>query len=394
MEINKKIKVLRMIAMLNIGGPTINAVLLTGGLDKERFESMLVVGRISESEGDMSYFARDRNIEPVVIPQLRREIDPIADVIAFYKIYKLILKFQPDIIHTHTAKAGTLGRAAAILFNLLHRKKIKLVHTFHGHVLSGYFNKFFTYIFLGIEKILAKFTDRIIAISETLKSNILSLQIGNSDKIKVVHLGFELDKFYDIPLRVDNDLTIGIVGRLVSIKNHRMLLDVIRLMLDKQMLQAGQRFSIIGDGELKDELKRYVDKLGIADKVNFFGWQNDLVKVYRDIDIVALTSINEGTPVSLIEALASSRPVIATDVGGVRDIIGEKLYPEISDRGILVKSNDINGFADGLSLLLKNRQLRHSLGASGRQFVQSEFNNKRLIKNTEMVYNAVLNCRS
>ena len=164
----KKIKILRIISRLNIGGPAINAVLLTEGFNNQEFESILVAGSISKNEGDMSYLARDKKLNLVFIPQLGRKVNPLDDLVAFFKIYGLIVKYRPDIVHSHTAKAGTLGRLSAIAFNLTHKKKIKIVHTFHGHVLSGYFNKFLNTAFIFIEKVLAKFTDIIIVVSEAV----------------------------------------------------------------------------------------------------------------------------------------------------------------------------------------------------------------------------------
>ncbi|MEK6715235.1 MAG: glycosyltransferase [Candidatus Omnitrophota bacterium] len=388
----KKIKIMRIIGRLNIGGPAINAVFLTEGFNNNSFESLLVAGQVGEAEGDMSYLAQDKNIAPVIIPEIRREINFLNDIGAFFKLYRLIVKFQPDIIHTHTAKAGTIGRLAAILFNMLHKRKIAIVHTFHGHVLSGYFNKISTYFFIFVERAIANFTDIIIAVSETVRKDILSLGIGREEKIKVVHLGFELDKFLAVgPRQMSQVVNIGIVGRLVPIKNHKMFLDAAKLLLTEPRTPNPEpRFFIIGDGESRKDLEGYVQELGIAGKVKFLGWQTDLVKVYEDLDIVALTSLNEGTPVSLIEALASSRAVIATDVGGVRDIVGARVYPEIAERGILVKSGDIDSFVSGLKLLARDSDLRKRIGVSGREFVRERFDRKRLIKDMEMLYNNLL----
>ena len=246
----EKIRILRIIARLNIGGPAINAILLTDGLGKDRSNSRLIVGRIDKDEGDMSYLAQEKNIQPVVIPQLGRNINLFSDIAAFYKIYKQINEYRPDIVHTHTAKAGTLGRLSAALFNLTHRKKIKTVHTFHGHVLSGYFSRVSTIFFIWVERILARFTDLIIVVSEGVKQDILSLGISDQAKIKVVHLGFELDKFLVIkPREANQELNIGIVGRLVPIKNHEMFFDAARLFLNSiPNTPCSIQFFIIGDG--------------------------------------------------------------------------------------------------------------------------------------------------
>ncbi|MBU2035362.1 MAG: glycosyltransferase, partial [Candidatus Omnitrophica bacterium] len=300
-----KIKILRLIARLNIGGPAIHTILLTQGLDQARFESLLVCGSIGKDEGDMSYYALEKDVKPFFIPQLRRELNFFNDSVSFLKILRLIFTLRPDIIHTHTAKAGTLGRASGIIYNicnLLSNRKIRLVHTFHGHVFEGYFSFFKTKLFIYIERVLSYFTSKIITVSAAVKNELILLGISKANKIEVVPLGFELDKFLDITLRDNDVLSIGVVGRLVPVKNHHLFLKSAAKLL-KENPGVDLRFKIIGDGELRKELVGYSRILGISDYVDFLGWQRDLVKVYSGLDIVALTSLNEGTPVSIIEAM-------------------------------------------------------------------------------------------
>lgn len=401
----KKIKVLRIITRLNIGGPAIHTILLTEGLDKNRFGFLFVCGSIDKSEGDMLYYSLQKNIRPIFIPELKRELNFLNDIIAFKKIYDIIKIERPDIIHTHTAKAGTLGRLSGILYNFLHRQKprrIKLIHTFHGHIFEGYFGRFKTKLFILIERILAFFTCKIISVSESLKKELISLKIAKEDKIAVIRLGLELDNFLKILSednhRDDSVLNIGIVGRLVPIKNHRLFLEVAaKVISDNPKRQL--KFQIIGDGELKEELHEYARKLGIDKQVNFLGWQKDLMSIYSSLDIVALTSINEGTPVSLIEAMASGKPVVATDAGGVRDLLGKEadigIMPnanfKLLERGIIVQPHDSFGFAKALHLLLENNELRQSIGVAARSFVATEFRKERLIKDIEDLYNRIYN---
>ncbi len=377
-----KIKVLRIIARLNIGGPAIHAVLLTEGLDKTRFETLLVSGQVGPKEGDMSYYTRQKNVRPQFIPGLKRELNLFDDLKALSKIYNIIKIEQPDIVHTHTAKAGTIGRCAVILYNLFHPrriKEVKLVHTFHGHVFRGYFNRIKAAFFIFIERSLARFTHRIIAVSESVKSELTGLGICKEDKIEVINLGFELGKFLDIPFRQSDILNVGIVGRLTPIKNHRLFLEAAYIILkDNPSLKV--KFKVIGDGELKKDLLQYSEKLGIAQSVDFRGWQRDLAEVYTDLDIVALTSVNEGTPVSLIEAMASARAVVATDVGGVKDLLGQQ------ERGIITRPQDPEAFSEGLLLLARDARLRENLGVSARDFVRERFAKERLIKDMENLY--------
>ena len=424
----KKIKILRIIARLNVGGPAIHTVLLTVGLDKTKFDSLLVCGAVSSGEGDMEYYAAERQVKPVYIPQLRRELNVFNDLIAFIKIFRLVKAEKPDIIHTHTAKAGTLGRLAGIVYNcqmrllrfarndgrsegrLPRRRRsydaVKLIHTFHGHIFDGYFNKFLASVFIIIEKFLAYFSSRIITVSESVKKELIDLGVCKSDKIEVIPLGFELDKFLDInadsrgclPSRQAGNadirrLNVGIVGRLVPIKNHYLFLDAVSKIV-KENPELKAKFKIIGDGELRQGLEEYSCKLNIANCVEFLGWQKDLVKVYSGLDIVCLTSLNEGTPVSLIEAMASGKAIVATDAGGVRDLLGDE--KEIKDnfvvreRGVTAKSKDADGFAKALMFILQNEEVKRNLSKDARDYVKDRFCKERLISDMEELYLKVL----
>jgi len=396
----EKIKILRVIARLNIGGPAIHTILLTQGLDKSRFQSLLISGSVNKNEGDMFYYVAEKKIKPNLVPELKREIGFFNDIVAFKKLYNIIKIERPDIIHTHTAKAGALGRLAGICYNLIHllkNKRIKLIHTFHGHIFEGYFSKFQTYLFILIERFLAVFTVKIITVSNSVKNELMALRICNDKKIEVIPLGLELENFLQIPIKDNSVLNIGIVGRLVPVKNHRLFIEVAaKVIADNPKLQL--RFKIIGDGELRKNLEAYSHQLNINRQVDFLGWQKDLVNVYTNLDIVALTSINEGTPVSLIEAMASGRAVVATDVGGVKDLLGEEVSSGIKsdanfrilERGIIVKPGDSFGFAAALNFILQNNALRKNILEKARNFVKEGFTKKRLIQDIENLYNRLL----
>lgn len=398
-----QIKVLRIIARLNIGGPAIHTVLLTAGLDAGKFSSLLVCGAVSKREGDMGYCAAQKGVNPIYITQLKRELNPFNDLVALIKIFKIILREKPDIIHTHTAKAGTLGRIAGIIYNFCVARnddgsgKIKLIHTFHGHVFDGYFNSFSTGIFIFIEKILACFTDQIITVSENVKNELISLGIAKTKKIEVIPLGFELEKFLEIAPRDDTEtVNIGIVGRLAPVKNHYLFLESVNI-LRLSLLNAAEpfklRFIIVGDGELKDELQKYSCKLNLSECVKFLGWRKDLTKVYADLDIVCLTSLNEGTPVSLIEAMASGRAVVATEVGGVNDLLGGIINENmvqvnftVRQRGVTAKPKDANGIAQALKFASENKAMREKLSKAAREYAKYRFTKERLIKDMENLY--------
>jgi len=402
-EKKKEIKVLRVIARLNIGGPAIHVHLLAKGLDGSKFQSTLVTGKISPQEGDMSYLFRSIDPNPITIPELQREISLTLDLKALLQIFKILRQQRPDIMHTHTAKAGSSGRLAAFLYNIICDKKVRTVHTFHGHVFEGYFNKTKSFFFVWVERLMAKETDVVVAISDTQKKELADkYKIAPSKKIKKVELGFDLKPFlngkelkghFRRKIGVDEDtILIGIVGRLVPVKNHSMFLKGAKIFLERNQ-GIRVKFIVVGDGELRDKLKDYCEKMRLTTYVCFCGWMRNLPFVYADLDILAITSLNEGTPVSIIEAMASSVPVISTDAGGVLDLLGTPDGSQLSnsfvvhEHGILCRRNDAFGFADGLKYLLgidiKEKEERL---ARARIFVKQKFSEKRLIHDIESLY--------
>ncbi len=404
---SKKIKVLRIITRLNIGGPAIHVNLLTKGLDIKKFESTLVIGKISPQEGDMTYLSEGYFKKPIIIPELQRKINIGNDLRSIVRILKIIQQEKPDIVHTHTAKAGSCARIASFLYNLFSRHKVKTIHTFHGHVFEGYFKKPVSRAFILIERLLSRFTDVIIAISNTQKHELSDkYRITPAHKIKTIQLGFHLNSFLESnrlehPFRQrfgidDNTFLIGIVGRLVPIKNHVMFLNVVKIFL-QQNPDVNVKFMVIGDGELRSVLEEYCRKEGLSDHVRFCGWVIDVHSVYTDLDILALTSINEGTPVSVIEAMASSVPVIATDVGGIKDLLGPPDGLSTSngfqtcERGSLCKKNDPESFARGLQYLMKNGAGKNSQRiVRAKDFVTRHYSNERLLREMESLYSDLL----
>lgn len=386
----KKIKVLRIITRLNIGGPTIHASLLTKELNNDEFESRLMHGILSRDEGDMGYVADLHTEKRFFVPSLKREINFFSELHAFFLIFRFMKKYKPDIVHTHTAKAGALGRIAAILARVPAK-----VHTFHGNVFYGYFAKARTNFFILIERFLAGFTDSIVAISQGQASDISEkYRIANPKKCRIVRLGFDLGSFLNSESKksafrkkfkfADDDILIGIAGRFVPIKNHKMFIDAARHMvrIAPEGLSRKVKFVVIGDGELKSEILAYSRFVRIAEKVFLTGWVRGMAAAYAGLDIVALTSINEGTPVSLIEAMASKRPVVSTDVGGVRDAVGEA--------GILVKSGDYMAMGERMLELASSPQKRENLGSCGRKWAGENYSKNRLVSELSDLYRALL----
>ena len=409
MTAERPLRILRIIARLNIGGPAIQAVALSKAFSKGPYESLLVCGTVGRNEGDMSYLAEEGGVRPQILPQLGRELSPIEDLRAFMDLRKIIKRFRPQIIHTHTAKAGTLGRLAALSFNLFRcrRGRIRVFHTFHGHVFHSYFGSLKEFLFIRIERLLARCTDWIIVISPSQRDDICQrFKIADAKRVKIVPLGFDLSEFSAQTVkRIGSNgrrpagssvgvLRVGIVGRLTQVKNHRMLLEAA-----KYLKEDGKgdlfRFLIVGDGELRDELARYAAELGVQGSVFFTGWQKDMPALYRNLDVVVLTSLNEGTPVSLIEAMAASKAVVSTAVGGVSDLLGEiqTTAPpgcDLTANGVLVPSGNARMLAHALVFLSENDELRRRMGTHAREHIIARYSLERLVKDIQTLYHETL----
>src|SRR3989440_10579853 len=405
-------KVLRIIARLNVGGPARHVVWLTAGMKHDRYDTLLVAGVVPPGEDDMGYVAAQAGITPLIIPEMSREISP-RDAITVWKLFRLMLRERPDLVHTHTAKAGTVGRVAGLMYRWLtpatligKPRRFRVVHTYHGHVFHGYYGPARTRLFLMIEKLLARLaTDRIIVITGQQRDEInQKFRVGRADQFAVIPLGIDLNIYSNWKerrvlcrqeLRVSADeILVGIVGRLTEIKNHKLFLQVAAL--SKKTNRGNVRFVIIGDGHLRRELEEQVDELGLRDHVQFLGSRQDPENFYPAMDVIALTSLNEGTPLSLIEGMANARPVMATAVGGVVDLLGARVsaQPErftLHERGLAVAIGDAKGFAKGLDYLIANQSLRGELGERGHAFVSRNYAKERLLADMTALYAELLN---
>ncbi|MBV9603336.1 MAG: glycosyltransferase [Chloroflexi bacterium] len=377
------IRVLRAITRLNIGGPAIHAVLLTTALDDGAvFTSTLVAGATAPHEGDMLDFARAHDVEPLLVPALGREISPADDLVSLARMVQIIRGLKPDVVHTHMAKAGTVGRLAAHVCGVP-----LIVHTYHGHVFHGYFSPTKTRVFLGIERALGLATDRIVVVGDGQRDEIASYGVAPSHKLEPIRLGLELGQFLhaedargalrrELGIQSTTPL-IGIVARLVPIKAHEVFFQAASRVLQDE---PEARFIVVGDGERRAELERLVDRLGIRHAVMFLGWRRDMVSVYADLDVVALTSLNEGSPVALIEALAAARPVVSSRVGGVPEVVVEGVT------GLTVPPANPTATADGLLRVLRDRDLAASLAAAGRRHVYPRYDSSRLVDDVKHLY--------
>ena len=396
-------KILRIIARLNVGGPARHVVWLTQAFQDEEFQTTLVAGSVPPGEDDMSYFAKEHGVEPVYLREMSREIS-FSDIGSLIKLVRLIKLEKPDIIHTHTAKAGTLGRAAGLLYRWLTWKsligrprKVKFVHTFHGHVFHSYYSSTKTRIFLLIERLLARVaTDKIVVLSNQQFEEIhLKFGVGRSDQFAVVPLGIDITTFEpatDASPRLrdqfgakDGETVIGFVGRLTEIKNIPLLLRSAALLRNRPV-----RYVIVGDGHLRADLEAQLQALNISDRVILVGNRADIMELYNGLDIVALTSLNEGTPLSLIEGMAAGKPVVSTGVGGVRDLLGDALESKdgftVCSRGIRVESFEPADFARALEYMLDNIDARNGLAVRGRDLIRTSFSKERLLTDIKTLY--------
>ena len=400
-------KIIRIIARLNVGGPARHVVWLTKELNNAEFQSILLAGTVPEGEENMNWFAEENAVKPIFIEEMSRELSP-KDIVSLWKVYRAIKKAKPDIIHTHTAKAGTIGRIAGLFYRLLNRKKVKIVHTFHGHIFHSYYGNLKTKIFLAIEKTLARFaTDKIIVISRRQFEEIHEqFGIGKTAQFQIIPLGIDLEKFADAEAKrnilreeigvANDEILVGFVGRLTEIKNISLFLKAAKLYREQNKLSFPQvRFVIIGDGNLRSTLEAEAESFGLQKDVKFLGNRTDADVFYAGLDIVALTSLNEGTPLSLIEAMANGKPVISTSVGGVLDLLGEIESEndgfKICERGIRVESNDAEGFFKGLIYLAKDKDLRADFGAKGKTFVRENYSKERLFEDLKRLYRTLKN---
>jgi len=392
-------RILRILNRLAVGGPLLNASYLTKYMAPE-FETMLVVGEKESHEKDASFVTDALGIQPVFIPEMGRSIDPRKDYVAYKKMKRLIADFKPDIVHSHAAKPGAIGRMAAKAMNVP-----VIVHTYHGHVFHSYFHPLKTKLFINIERKLGRKTDAIVAISQQQKKELtLDFNIAAENKFRVIPLGLDLDKFqanreekrqaFRSSFGInDDEVVLTTTGRLVPIKNQVLFLEAIKHLL--QNSQQKIKAFIVGDGESRKQLEEKARQLGVGfstekDTVHnqplvFTSWRSDIDHINAGSDIIVLTSFNEGTPVSLIEAQAAGKPVVSTKVGGIEDVVIE------NETGLLSDINDTITFCNNLLRMTEDKELRCKFGQAGEQYVTTRYSYRRLVTDMAALYNELLN---
>jgi glycosyltransferase involved in cell wall biosynthesis len=387
------VRVVRIITRLNVGGPSIQAITLSQRLTARGFDTLLVHGQLGAGEGDMRYLIAP-GTPTEFVAALRRPVAPLHDARAVARILAVLGRVRPHIVHTHMAKAGTVGRVAAAIYNRTAGRSApaKVVHTYHGHVLEGYFNPFMTKVFTAAERGLARATDAIVAISPAIRDELAAQYgIGDAAQYRVIPLGFDLHALAAIDdrdrararaeLGIDaGALVVTTVGRLTAIKQHSLFLDAAAIIAVRS---SDALFLIAGDGELREELERQAAASGLAGRVRFLGWRRDLATIYGATDVFLLTSRNEGTPVALIESLAAGVPGVSTDVGGIRDVItGEQV-------GLLAPFGDAHALARHALTLLADPARRRRMGDIGRESVTSRYSLDRLVDDVEALYRSL-----
>lgn len=391
-------RILRILNRLAVGGPVLNATYLTRYMQPD-FETILVVGEREDHEKTADHITAQLGIDYVTINGMGRSINPASDYFAYQKLRKLIKEFRPDIVHTHAAKPGALGRLAAKAEGVP-----VVLHTFHGHVFHSYFSPAKTKFFLQTERFLARRSDAIIAISEQQRKELAEdFRIAPAEKFHVVPLGFDLDRFqtgqeekrksFREEFGLEDDvIAIGIIGRLVPVKNHGLFLNALQHVL-KHTSKKVKAF-IIGDGETRAALEGQATALGISFSTEqsnehrhplvFTSWRSDIDRINAGLDIICLTSFNEGTPVSLIEAQAANKPIVSTRVGGIADIVAE------GQTALLSEVRDQEGFSHHLLQLVEDDALRARLGSNSRSHVMQRFSYQRLVADMSQLYRQLL----
>jgi glycosyltransferase involved in cell wall biosynthesis len=386
----ERVKVLRVIARLNVGGPALHVAYLTAGLADRGYDTLLVAGTVARGEESMAFVAQQRDLRIETLDELHRDVAPFNDVRAIFQLARLIRRERPTILHTHTAKAGAVGRIAALLAG--GARPPVIVHTFHGHVLRGYFSAASTAGFRMLERWLAKATTALIAVSPEVRDDLVRLGVAPAAKFRVVRLGIELEERVATDagkreetrrlLGVSSDaFVVGWVGRMTAVKRTGDVLEGLRGLLDRNV---DAYLMLVGDGPDRDDAERAAHDLGIARRCLFLGYQDDVAALYSAIDVLILPSANEGTPVSVIEALAAERPAVATRVGGVPDVIRDGVD------GYLVDPGDIDELAERLARLARNPLERAKMGAAGRARVLERYTVARLVEDTDELYRSLL----
>ncbi len=377
---------MRVITRLNIGGPAIHTLLLTREMAALQYRTVLVAGSCEPEDGDMSYLVRAG--DPVRwVPELSRSVQPWRNLKALWRLWRLLRRERPAIVHTHTAMAGCVGRLAAVLSGAP-----IVIHTFHGNSLNEYFSRAQARVFRRIEQLLAHFTDALCVVSPQQAAELSAkFHVAPAHKFRVVPLGLELDDYFALrPPDGSSPLTVGWFGRMVPVKNTALLAATIEKALARSQ---DIRFVIAGDGPHRSALLGLL--AGYGARVEWLGWQREILPTMARCDVLLQTSRNEGTPVALIQGMAAARPFVSTAVGGVVDMVSGSAEPSGDGarwyaNGVLAES-DAAALAGALTALANDRTLVARMGLAGRAFASAHYRKETLVENVDALYRELLN---
>jgi glycosyltransferase involved in cell wall biosynthesis len=401
----RPLKIVRVIDRLIYGGPTRNVVFLTEGLGKRGFDCELIAGMPADGEGDMTFWANENGVRPIRIDEMSREIGA-RDVLVVWKLFRWFRKLHPDIIHTHKSKAGATGRVAAFFYKWLtpslfrlQPRKVRVLHTFHGHIFHSYYGKLKTRVFVILERVLAWSTDCIVTVSEQQTEEIRdTFGVGKKRMFRVVPLGMEFGESFPNPaFRRENgiakdDFFVAAAGRLCEVKNFGLMIQALANAL-KANPEFKVKLALVGDGHLRADLEKCAREFGVERHVVFTGFRSDVDAIYPALDLAALSSLNEGTPLTLIEAMSHGRPILTTEVGGYADILGNVVRTSngftIWEHGISVPSGDVEAYARALVFFAREPSLREQMGKRARTYARRQFSRERLIDDMADLYREV-----
>ena len=383
-------RIVHVIARLNVGGAALHVLQLAQEQSRRGHDVVVVAGTLAAGEESMEYVADELGVELHRLPVLQRELSPRADSAAILALRRIIGERRPDVLHTHTAKAGATGRLAALISGRARPRAI--VHTYHGHVLSGYFSRRWERVFRLIERLLAYTSGTLVAVSEEVRDDLVRFGVARADRFTVVPYGFDLPAWSDTDQESRRELrgeigageetfVVGWAGRLTAIKRPLDLIRTLRALLDANV---DTLLVLVGDGEDRADVEALAAELGVADRCRLVGFQKSIRPWYASFDALLLTSANEGTPVVAIEALAAARPVVATRAGGTGTVVRN------GDSGYLEAIGDTKALADRLTALARNPALRRRMGATGAEDVRARFAVGRMADEVEAIYDHLL----
>ena len=387
--VSEPIRVLRVIARLNMGGPAIHVATLAAGLQSRGYQTTLVAGSLARGEDSMAFLAERLGVSVVSVPEIQREVSALHDARSVLRVADLIRRERPHILHTHTAKAGAIARAAAVLAS--DARPPVVLHTFHGHVLKGYFGPGRTAFFRQVEQTLARLSDVLVAVSPEVRDELIALGVAPRRKFAVIRLGIPVEerlsdatanedyrRLYGIPR---DAFVIGWVGRMTGVKATGAVIDIVKATRDRGVDAA---LCMVGDGPDRERLEQRAHELGIARSCFFVGYQEHIAGYYGLFDAFVLPSVTEGTPVSAIESLASGTPVVANRVGGIPDVVRDGVD------GFLVEVGDVDAAGERLAELARDAALRRRLGEAGRARVLERYSVSRLVDDVDRLYRSLL----